>query len=98
MTETATLLIHICDQRRAYRATFSTEEQAIAFLAPRSSTHSWEEIPSAPGDGCGNGSVPVTWYKLLDFLYPLCEHGMSLDLCEGPNHYMTAYEEAARGW
>ena len=94
--ETATLQIHICDQRRSYKATFSTEAQALAFLAPRSTTHAWEEIRHLHGQDAG--SVPATWTKLLDFLYPTCEHGLSLDLCAGPDHYMSAAQEQAMGW
>lgn len=93
---TATLLIHVCAARRAYKATFSTEDQAITFLAARTSTHNWEEIRGLHVEG--GGSVPADWHKLLDYLYPLCEHGMSLDLCEGPDHYMTAAQEQAMGW
>lgn len=87
---TATLLIHICNQRRAFRVTFSTEAQAIDFLSCRTSTHNWEEI--------GTGSVPAHWTALLDFLYPVCEHGLSLDLCYGLNHYMSVEQEEAMGW
>jgi hypothetical protein len=88
--DTATLLIHVCARRRAYRVTFATEDQALAWLGARSSTHAWEEV-----DG---GSVPESWSRLLDYLYPLCEHGMSESLCEGPDHYMTAEQERAMGW
>lgn len=87
---TATLEIHICDQRRSYLATFTNQDQAVAFLTTRTSTHAFHEIQDTP--------VPQDWTALLDFLYPLCEHGMSLDLCEGPNHYMTAEQEQAMGW
>lgn len=93
---TATLLVHICAARRAFRVTFSTQIQAIAFLKVRESTHNWEEIKDLHGQGLG--SVPAEWTDLLDYLYPLCEHGLSLDLCEGPNHYMTAVQEQAMGW
>ena len=96
MSETATLHIHICDQRRGYNVTFATEDQAIAFLAPRQSTHTWWELGAE--DHSPVRSVPVTWTKLLDFLYPTCEHGLSLDLCHGPTHYMSAAEEQAMGW
>ena len=92
-TETATIHIHICDQRRGYNVTFSTEHQAIDYLTPRSSTHTWWELNQNDG-----GSVPQSWSRLLDFLYPLCEHGLSLDLCHGPDHYMSAAQEHAMGW
>lgn len=87
MTQTATLQIHICAARRGYRVTFSTQAQAIAFLSARTKTHAWDELEG--------GSVPAEWTELLDYLYPLCEHGLSLNLCNGPNHYMTADEEQA---
>lgn len=86
-TEKATLHIHICADRRGYNVTFSTQDQAIAFLQARTATHNWWEI-----DG---GSIPATWDALIDFMYPLCQHGLSADLCHGPDHYMSAAEEAA---
>jgi hypothetical protein len=95
-TETATLRIHICAERRSYRATFSTQAQAITFLSARTKTHNWDEIKDVFYPG--SGSVPSTWYDLLDYLYPTCEHGMSADLCYGPDHYMSAAQEAAMDW
>jgi hypothetical protein len=93
---TATLHVHICSERRGYNVTFSTEDQAIAFLAPKSSTHAWWELTPEDASGVA-GSVPASWVKLLDFLYPLCEHGMAGD-CYGPNHFMTAEQEQAMDW
>lgn len=87
---TATLEIHICDQRRSYLATFTTQEQAVAFMTSRSSTHAISEIQDQP--------VPDDWTDLLEALYPTCEHGMSLNLCEGPDHFMSAAQEQAMGW
>lgn len=95
IAQTASLMIYICDQRRSYKATFSTEEQALAFLAPRTSTHTWWELGA---EDHSDPSVPVTWSKLLDFLYPLCEHQMSLDSCYGPDHFMSADQERMMGW
>jgi hypothetical protein len=91
-TETATIHIHICDQRRGYNATFSTEAQALEFLARRGSSHAFWELNT---ENDGPGSVPATWTQLLDYLYPTCEHGLSLDLCHGPDHYMSASQERA---
>lgn len=31
-------------------------------------------------------------------LYPTCEHGLSLQLCSGPSHYLTYDQERERGW
>jgi hypothetical protein len=88
--ETATLHIHICDQRRGYNVTFSTQTQAIEFLTRRmDGNHNFWET---------TGSVPGTWMKLIEFMHPQCEHGLSLDLCYGPNHYMSADQERAMGW
>jgi hypothetical protein len=94
--ETASLLIHICAARRAYKVTFSTQEQAIAFLSARTATHNWDEIPDVFWPG--SGSVPADWHELLAYLYPTCEHGMSADLCYGPDHFMSAAQEEAMDW
>lgn len=72
------LEIHICDQRRSYVARFSAEDQAIAFLAKRSATHAWSETKEEPISG--------EHKKLMEYLYPLCEHQMLGD-CYGPNHF-----------
>jgi hypothetical protein len=104
MTDTATaapaagviaLDIHICAQRRSYRVTFTgpdAEAHALAFLAARTSTHAFAEIDSEPID-FSDGAYPL----LHDFLYPVCEHGLSADLCYGPQHYYFDEEEQARG-
>lgn len=84
------LEIHICNQRRSYIARFTTEDQAITFLERKVSTHAPFEIKAEP--------IPAEAQKLLEWMYPICEHGLSADLCEGPNHYMTAAQEQAMGW
>lgn len=84
-----TLEIHICDQRRSYRATFSTEAQALAFVQARWSTHAVHEIEATP--------IPAEYALLLDLLYPTCEHGLSLSNCNGPQHYYYDEEEQGRG-
>lgn len=35
---------------------------------------------------------------LSDYFFPTCEHGMSADLCSGPEHFMTREQEMAMGW
>lgn len=35
---------------------------------------------------------------LAAYLFPTCEHGMSAQLCYGPDHYPSAAEEMAMGW
>jgi hypothetical protein len=85
----AVLDIHICDQRRSYKATFATEAQALTFLKARTSTHAFRELEG--------GSIPITWSDLYDFLYPLCEHNLPGD-CYGPQHYYVTDEERAAGY
>ncbi len=83
------LEIHICDQRRSYRATFATEEQALSYVNARRSTHVVMEIEESP--------IPVSATALLDLLYPTCAHGLSESNCYGPQHYYYDEEEQARG-
>lgn len=67
------------------------EAWALAYVTARWSTHAVYELPEEP--------FSYQAYPLLaDKLYPLCEHGLSADLCEGPDHYMTRDQEMARGW
>lgn len=67
------------------------EAWALAYIEARWTTHVVYELPDAP--------FSMAAYPLLaDKLYPMCEHGMSADLCEGPDHYMTRDQEMARGW
>jgi hypothetical protein len=90
---TITLEIHICDQRRSYRVVFTgpdAQAHALAFLDTRSSTHAFHELESAPIDA---SRFPL----LYDYLNPLCEHGMSLSNCYGPQHFYFDEEEQARG-
>lgn len=85
------LEIHICDQRRSYVARFATEDQAIAFVEVRGSTHAVFEIEAEPFDG-------DAYSRLYDLLYPECEHGVR-GACYGPQHYyMTDEERQYAGW
>lgn len=36
--------------------------------------------------------------ELSDVLFPTCEHGMSADLCTGPDHYPSREQEMQMGW
>lgn len=89
------LEIHICDQRRSYVAKFSTEDQAVRFVQARQSTHAISEVAEMDKSA---EPVPVEWTRLLDLLYPMCEHQMSLSSCYGPDHFMSADQERAMGW
>lgn len=88
------LEIHKCQARASYIVIFegelgSEEDRALAFLAKRTSTHAFHEIESAP--------IEPRYGRLIDFLYPTCEHGLSLSNCFGPQHYYYDEEEQARG-
>jgi len=96
-TTRVALEVHICDQRRSYTAEFASGDQAVAFMTRNAANHSiteMEDRPVAPMYG------PVTpdVIRLLDALYPQCEHGLSLELCYGPQHYPSADDERAMGW
>jgi hypothetical protein len=73
------LWMHHCKNRNSYRAIFATEEQALSYLADRGMTHAWGEMEEEP--------IDQRYERLLTFLYPICEHGLSEALCEGPQHY-----------
>lgn len=51
------------------------EDHALAFLGRRDG-YEVEELP-----------ISRDYERLLMILYPLCEHGLSLDMCAGPSHY-----------
>ncbi len=41
--------------------------------------------------------IPYSNRRLLDLLYPTCEHGLEMSNCYGPQHYYFDEEEQARG-
>lgn len=68
-----------------FTVSFSNEAQALAYVKARSKTHNVYEIKDAP--------IPDSWTQLLKWLYPICHHGLALDLCMdpyGPHHFGTA--------
>lgn len=83
----------ITEQGRSYRVTFRNEDQALAFIAARTTTHTFSEVE----DKLIDFGAPDAWknVKLSAVLYPSCEHGMSLDLCAGPQHYPYDADELA---
>lgn len=97
------LEMHICDQRRSYFVEFHRECDVITFIRRHEEAN--EALLNAGTYGGGyawspveDSPVPEQWAALCDLLFPTCEHGMSADLCWGPNHYPTREEEMARGW
>ena len=76
------LQVHVCKARRGYKATWygkDAERNAIRWMSERTSTHAFWELEESP--------IGDEYPDLIDWLYPTCEHGLSLDLCDGPNHY-----------
>jgi hypothetical protein len=35
---------------------------------------------------------------MTELFFPTCEHGMSAQLCSGPQHFMSYEQERAMGW
>ena len=84
---TVQILLHICADRRAYRVTWDgrpedVTKRVIAFLDARGTTHAWDVL-----------ELPATMTELTQWLYPECEHGLSLQNCYGPQHYYMDDEE-----
>ena len=70
-----------CKTNQGYVATFlgpNAEDNALAQIDRRGSTHAVSEV----------GPLPEDATRLYDVLYPQCHHGMSLWLCADPvSHY-----------
>jgi hypothetical protein len=76
----------------SYRVTFEgpdAQAWALAYITARPGYY-FDEIHTAP--------LSRRHADLHARLYPVCDHGMSADLCEGPDHYMTRDQEIALGW
>ena len=111
-TDTLTLIVHICAQRRSYSVTFPAGGDAIAaqFIRDRREggvralaetlapiTGGGWAIGEDDSDEAGHADLAL-WPQLTELLYPECEHGMSLANCFGPDHFMSAAQERERGW
>lgn len=77
------LWAHHCKNRTNFIVRFLDQDQAIAWIEERKSTHAVTQIEGEP--------IPETAERLLDYLYPSCEHGLSASLCVGPTHYPMEY-------
>lgn len=81
--------VHICDQRRSYKATFEgpdAEQHVLDFARTRESTHvvrPWDD-ETFPWSECS---------RLFDYWNPICEHQLSARLCYGPDHYPSSDQE-----
>jgi len=87
------LEVDIIDQRRCYRVSFATEDQAIDFINRKHATGNHVVSEYALEDGSGSAGLGNP--RLSAVLYPQCEHGLSLALCMGPQHYPTNEQEMA---
>lgn len=80
-----------------YFAHFDNQDQALEFLnslkaadeALRPADKPWWFAPETyhTYSETSEYPIPLSADRLLDLLYPTCEHGLSADLCEGPGHY-----------
>lgn len=90
---TDSIALDVSSDGQSYRVVFegsTAEARATAYRAARTATHHFTEAPDAP---FSHGAFP----QLAADLYPICEHGMSADLCYGPQHYCSD-EEIRQGW
>jgi hypothetical protein len=78
--------VFLTDRPRSIAVSFATEAQALAYLDRPSVATAVEREDSL---------IPNDWKLLIDKLYPTCPHGLSLDLCEGTQHYPYDDEEKA---
>lgn len=79
-----TLDVYLSTNARPTHVTFATEAQALAFLDRPSVAKAEERDDSV---------IPNEWVTLIKRLYPTCDHGLSLDLCDGPQHYPYGPDE-----
>jgi hypothetical protein len=88
--------VHICDQRRSYRVTFAPGNDQVAANFVNSRRNYCAIMELAEMDHDAPAVDYNVWPLFYDALYPTCEHGLSLQLCEGPDHYMSAAQERER--
>jgi hypothetical protein len=88
--------VSVCDNPGVcFKVTFTgrnAEDMALEFMSRRSATHSFAE------DEDHNTESLAQYPRYADRMFPSCEHGMSADLCEGPEHYATDAQEMGWGW
>jgi hypothetical protein len=84
--------VHICDQRRTYRATFATDAAAADFIARKGATCAFWIANDEETEG---DAIYAAFPLAYAALFPLCEHGLSAQLCSGPNHFGERHHEWA---
>jgi hypothetical protein len=67
----------------------------VRFYGPNAEDHALAYLDRKGGYEHPDVPIGAQYTRLAEALYPLCEHGMSADLCEGPNHYPTYEQERA---
>jgi hypothetical protein len=84
------LLMTVCSTGHSYVTRFygeNAEDHALAFFERKGMTHAIDEVE---GEFIDQG-----YKRIIEKLYPTCEHGLSAHLCEGPQHYPYDDEERA---
>jgi hypothetical protein len=61
------------------------EDQLLTYISRKTSTTLFDATDSLPG----------SWVRLDAIVYPQCEHGMSAQMCSGPNHFGEASDDWA---
>ena len=89
------LTVHHCSNGTTYQVAFTgpTADATAAEFVTRKRSTSTVRFADTMGD------VSPIHFPLTDAaMNPLCEHGMTLQNCYGPDHYMSAAQEMAMGW
>ena len=90
MSKPIALEMTVCATGKSYIVRFygeAAEDHALDFFERKGMTHAIEEVE---GEFIEQG-----FERIIAKLYPVCEHGLSAHLCEGPQHYPYDDEERA---
>jgi hypothetical protein len=87
------LKLEVTRDGHRHTVSFSTEDQALAYVGARIKTYYFDLL----------SDLPESWTRLGNMLYPKCHHGMDESMCMdpiGPHHFGTAEWERQQygGW
>lgn len=94
-----TIEAHHCANGVTFTVTFTgpdADARCVTYMTERGMTHAFctpYEADDTRAREVDLADFPLTFAHLN----PICEHGLALDLCYGPQHYATDAEIAA-GW
>lgn len=74
------------------------QKAAVAFANRVREANAFGEYMVLSGGEETPGSEGHPYEILMEMLSPTCEHGMSAQLCMGPQHYPSAEQERMMGW